>query len=133
MKYPITRLFLAISGAVAVLIGATILFMPHAFFATNQIALENDPNLMSEIRAPGGLLIASGIVMICGAGIRSLLRAALLTGAVVFGMYGISRLVSLVLDGVPSPNLVSAMGIELAIGLIAASLIVRFGLVQPKE
>ena len=133
MRRPLARSFVAVSGAIAVLIGVSILFAPNAFFAMNHIALADDPNLMSEIRAPGGLLMASGVVMICGAIMRSLLRAALLTSAVVFGMYGVSRVVSVVFDGAPSSSLVGALGIELLFGLIAASLIVKLGLAQPKK
>ena len=128
MRYPLTRLFLGLSGALGAVIGLAILIVPHAFFATNDIVLGTDPNLMSEIRAPGGVLIAAGIIMMSGAALSSLIQLGLLTGAVVFSMYGISRLISLVLDGVPSAALVSALVIELIIGAIAALLIAKFGL-----
>ena len=127
MKYPLTRIFLALSGTIAALIGVSVLFIPHTFFATNHIMLGTDPNLMSEIRAPGGLLLATGVIMICGAIMQSVLRAALLTSAVVFSMYGVSRLVSLALDGMPSSSLMGALIIELVVGGIAAFLITRFG------
>ena len=108
--------------------------VPHdAFFASNAVNLGTDPNLLSEVRAPGGLLLDSGIVMICGAIMKSLLRAALLTGVVVFSMYGVSRLVSILLDGMPSSSLIGALMIELIVGGIAAFLITRFGLTQSKQ
>ena len=130
MNKPFTRAFLGVAGAIAMLIGGAVLLVPHAFFATNHITLGTDPNLMSEIRAPGGLLLATGLIMIAGAAMQSLLRAGLLTAAVVFSMYGVSRLVSAVLDGMPSGSLVSALGIELAVGMIAIILIMRFGLLE---
>ena len=130
MNYPVTRLFLALSGAIAVLIGFMILFAPRAFFAVNGIDLGADPNLMSEIRAPGGVLLAAGVVIICGAIIGSLFRAALLTVAVVFGMYAVSRLISIALDGLPSSSFISALGIELVVGVIAAALIAKHRLTQ---
>ena len=133
MKYPVTRVFLALSGTIAALIGLSVLFMPHAFFATNHITLGSDPNLMSEIRAPGGLLLASGVIMLCGAVMRSLIRAALLTGAVVFSMYGVSRLVSLAFDGMPSSSIFGALVIELVVGGIAAVLITKFGGARSKS
>ena len=130
MNYPVTRLFLVLSGAIAVLIGFMILFAPRAFFAVNGIDLGVDPNLMSEIRAPGGVLLAAGVVIICGAIIGSLFHAALLTVAVVFGMYAVSRLISIALDGLPSSSFISALGIELVVGVIAAALIVKHRLTQ---
>ncbi len=133
MKYPFTRIFLALSGAIATFVGFSVLFVPHAFFATNHITIGTDPNMMSEIRAPGGLLLASGVVMICGAVMQSLLRAALLTGAVVFSMYGVSRVVSLALDGIPSSSIMGALVIELVVGGIAAALIAKFGVARSKS
>ena len=127
MKHVFTRIFLSLCGAIAILIGFAVLFFPHAFFATNHIVLGADPNVLSEIRAPGGLLLASGIVMICGAVLKSFIRAALLTSAVVFSMYGVSRAVSIALDGMPSSSIFGAMIIELTVGCIAAVLIARFG------
>ncbi len=127
MRYPISRLFLALSGAIAVAIGASILLIPHIFFETNHITLGSDPNLMSEIRAPSGLLLATGVVMICGAVRETLLRKALLITAIVFSLYGFSRLVSLALDGVPSSSLIGAMIIELVVGAIAVLLITTSG------
>lgn len=125
MSRLITPVFLAISGAIACLIGASILIIPHAFFATNEITLTSNPNLMSEIRAPGGLLFAAGLIMVSGAALRSMARAGLLTAAIVYLMYGLSRLVSLVVDGVPSSSLVGALVIELLIGLTASALVAR--------
>ena len=133
MKYPFTRVFLALSGAIAAIIGVSVLFMPHAFFATNHITLGTDPNMMSEIRAPGGLLLASGVIMICGVVMTSFIRAALLTGAVVFSMYGVSRIVSVIFDGFPSSSIMGALVVELVVGGIAAVLITKFGAARSKS
>ena len=133
MRYPLTRAFLALSGVIAMLIGAAILFVPHAFFATNAIELGPDPNLLSEIRAPGGPLLVAGIVMICGAVRKSLLRVALFTTAIVFSMYAVSRFVSIMLDGIPSSSLIGALIIEIVIGAIAAILITRFREARPQS
>lgn len=125
MSFPVTRVFLAFSGAISGAIGAMVLFAPHAFFATNHITLGTDPNLLSEIRAPGGVLVTAGLIMICGALRTQLRQVALITGAGVFGTYGLSRLISLLLDGIPSSSLLSALGIELVVAMIALYLIDR--------
>ena len=126
MRHRVTRTFLGLSGALAAAIGASVLFFPHSFFATNHILLGSDPNLLSEIRAPGGLLLAAGAIMIAGAMLKSLLRSALFAAAIVFSMYGVSRLVSIALDGVPSSSIIGALVIELVIGMIASLLTARF-------
>lgn len=125
MKRPITRSFLALSGAMALVIGGAILIAPHAFYASNQIVLGSDPNLLSEVRAPGGLLLAAGLMIVAGAVSIRLMRTALLIAALVFSLYGLSRLLSLMVDGVPNGALVGALVAELCIGGVAAALFVR--------
>ncbi|MEM9572000.1 MAG: DUF4345 domain-containing protein [Pseudomonadota bacterium] len=116
---PATRLFLALSGAMLALVGASILFVPHAFYASNQIELGVQPNLMSEIRAPGGLFLASGLVIVAGAFRSRLQQFALAICAISFGMTGLSRLVSLFFDGLPTASILIALGIELVVAAIA--------------
>ena len=119
MNQPVTQLFLTLSGALSLAIGFSVLVIPHAFFASNHIVLGSDPNLMSEIRAPGGLLLAAGLIMLWGVFSKRNRNIALQTAIVVFGMYGISRLLSLILDGTPSTGLIIALAIELALCSVA--------------
>lgn len=119
MNQPVTQLFLTLSGALSLAIGLSVLVIPHAFFASNHIALGSDPNLMSEIRAPGGLLLAAGLIMLWGVISKRNRQIALQTAIVVFGMYGISRLLSLILDGIPSTALIIALAIELILCSVA--------------
>ena len=125
MRRFITPIFLAVAGSIAMLIGAAILFVPHAFFASNQIVLEADPNLMSEIRAPGGLLLVAGLFVLVSGFVRRLTLAGLLVAAVGFGAYGGARLLSIAFDGLPSATLLFAMLLELVVALAAWALATR--------
>ena len=111
--------FLVIAGALLLIIGGFLLLEPHAFFAENGVTLGDDPNLMSEIRAPAGLLIVSGTLMVLGAFVQSLASVGLGLAAMVYGSYGASRLVSIGLDGLPSQGILWATGLELVIGGLA--------------
>ena len=111
------RLLLFVSGLVAAIIGGAILVEPHAFHATNGITLGIDPSLLSEVRAPGGLLLALGAMILTGAVRASFAVPATATSAVLFLSYGFARLVSLALDGVPANGLLVAMAIELGLGI----------------
>ena len=112
------KVALATGGLIAVAIGAAILVIPTAFFASYGISLQPDPSLMSEIRAPGGALLAMGAVL-CAALFRPALKiVALGLGALLYLSYGLARAVSALLDGWPDEGLVIAMGLELAIGAI---------------
>ena len=123
-----TKLHLAlllISGLIAIGIGASILWTPVQFHAANGIQLGDDASLLSEIRAPGGALLALGFLMLVGTFSRSFLTASTSIAAVVFLAYGASRLFSIALDGAPGSGLIGAMVIELVIGSACTALLLR--------
>ncbi len=112
--------FLTFAALLLLAIGGTILLAPHTFYGSDGIMLGNDPSLLSEIRAPGGLLAASALIILTGVFRHNLRSIALMLTVLVYGSFGLSRLVSLSLDGVPSSSLLIATVIELvaaAIGL----------------
>lgn len=109
----IARTILAGSGAVLAFIGGNLMFAPNSFVQKSGISVGQDPSLMSELTAPSGLLIIAGAFMIRSAMKQHFARPALLLGAVMYGSYGIGRLVSMALHGVPSEPLVAAAIIEL--------------------
>ena len=113
------RLLLFVSGLVAVAIGAALVVDPFAFHATNQIALGTDPSLISEVRAPGGLLLVLGLMILHGARRASFAVPATALTAALYLSYGVARLVSLAVDGLPATGLVVATGIELLLGVAA--------------
>ncbi|MCR9244677.1 MAG: DUF4345 domain-containing protein [bacterium] len=108
---------LALSGLLATTIGGALLFTPQAFHGANGIELAADPNLLSEVRAPGGLLLLAGLVMLAGLAQRQLARPATAIGAGVFLAYGTARLIAIGIDGVPGTGLLLATAIELALGI----------------
>ena len=118
MKSRPTTIFLFISGLMLLGIGLGILFVPHGFHASNGIVLSNDPNLLSEIRAPGGLLIGSGVLILLGA-FRSTGRSlAILLTILVYGTFALARLIGMIIDGMPSEGIVVATAIELAVAAL---------------
>lgn len=126
MKRFVTPALLLVAGALLVVIGGFLLVDPHEFFGQNGVVLGDDPNLMSEIRAPAGLLIASGLLIAWSARIERLGLVGLALTALVYGSYGVSRLVSIGLDGLPSEGIVAATLVELVVGGFAmVSLVIR--------
>jgi hypothetical protein len=113
-----TRVLLIVSGLILICVGAGILLWPHGFYESNGTLLGNEPRLLSEVRAAGGLLFGCGVVVFLSA-FRSLLgRQALALSALVFLAYGLARLASMVMDGMPSSSLVVSTGIELLVGAL---------------
>ncbi len=122
MRQVITRTALAGAGAIGGLIGSALMFMPKAFLEMSHVFVEQDPSLMSEITAPSGVLLICAAFLIVGAIKLRFARLALVIGAVVYGSYGIARLMSMVLHGLPSESLVAAMVVEIAIAVLLAAL-----------
>lgn len=123
MKRSLTVIFLFLAGLILLVIGGSILFTPQVFYAGDGILLGRDPSLLSEIRAPGGLLTGSALVILTGLFLPQLRSLALMLAVLVYGSFGLSRLVGLALDGAPSQNLVIATGVELTVatmGLLLA-------------
>ncbi|WP_033438040.1 DUF4345 domain-containing protein [Saccharothrix sp. NRRL B-16314] len=119
------KALLSASGLVLAVIGAVSLFAPVAFHAVNGIDAAGDPSLLSELRAAGGALLAIGSVVLLGAFVPRLTPTAAALGALLHLSYGLSRLLGMAVDGMPSAGLVTAAAVELLLGLGCAGVLVR--------
>lgn len=120
------KVLLIISGVIGIWIGSALLFTPAAFEASAGIQLGTDVNLLSEIRAPSGLLLIGGMVILLGAFISKLKYTALLLSTLIFLSYALSRVVGVLFDGFPSNPLLIALVAELLIGLLSLVAFIRF-------
>jgi hypothetical protein len=75
--------------------------------------------LLSELRAPGGLLLLCGLVIVVCASWPSAVQKGLLLSIAVYGGYGSVRLLAMLLDGIPPVEIQLATAIE--VGLCALS------------
>jgi hypothetical protein len=114
------RATLFVAGLVAVAIGAAILLAPVAFHWANGIELTENASLLSELRAPGGALVAAGALIILGAFVARLAFTAAAVGALLYLGYGLARVLSIVVDGAPAGGLIVGMAVELALGVACA-------------
>jgi len=122
----VLKTILILSGILASVIGATILFAPVAFYATNNIELGGNINLLNEIRAPGAALLASGILIISGAFVDKLAFTSVVVSTLLYLSYGLSRVMSIAIDGMPVEGLVQATISEIIIGLASIFALVRY-------
>ena len=116
------KLTLGIAGLAALGIGLAIVTVPASFYATYGITLGSDPNLLNELRAPGANLAVLGMIILAGAFRQDMQHLSAFLGATAFLAYAFGRIVSIVLDGIPSSGLVQATLIELVIGGLCAAL-----------
>jgi hypothetical protein len=118
----VMRAVLFVTGLVAAGIGGSILLVPEAFYASYGIDLSGRISLLNELRASGGSLLASGLLILSGAFVARLTWLSALVGCLTYISYGLSRGLSVFLDGAPDGGLMVSAWIELAIG--AACLVV---------
>lgn len=124
-KLYVSRGILAVSGLIAVAIAAMILFTPDAFYAGYGIEVSSNPTLANEIKAPSGMLLVAGLFMFAGVIQRAWVTPALATASVVYLSYGVARLLSIALDGIPHSGMIGAAIIEIVIGSICVAALLR--------
>jgi hypothetical protein len=107
-------------------IGAAILFAPVAFYATYGIELDGNFSMLNEIRAPGGAMLASGILIITGASVDKLAFTAVVVSTLLYLSYGLSRVMSIAVDGMPAKGLVQAAALEIITGLACVFVLVKY-------
>ena len=117
---------LIISGLIASVIGSAILFTPVAFYATYGVELAGNFSLLNEIRAPGGALLVSGILIMSGAFVDKLTFTAVVVSTLLYLSYGLSRVMSIAVDGIPAEELVQAAVLEIVIGLACVYALIKY-------
>ncbi len=114
-----TKLLLTMAGLAACTIGLALLLWPVTFERSAGIYLDpNNVNLLSELRAPGGLIFTVGTLILSGLLFSKMRWFALQLTTLFYLSYGVSRLIAILLDGLPSNSLLAAMAIELLFGSI---------------
>lgn len=122
MNRLVTRSALATAGALLGGIGGALILVPQDFLAMSHVVIDSDPGLMSELAAPGGILLIASALMLAGAVRIRFAELALAIGAIVYGSYGAGRLISMALHGLPPDSLIAAMVIELGIAATLSAL-----------
>ena len=112
-------------GAVMLAIGLSITFSPAGFYASSDISLGSSASLISELRAPAGMLIVAGIFILASLRITSLRPQAWLVATLIYLSYGVARLIGFTIDGTPHVNILSAAAIEIFLGVISLAMLVR--------
>lgn len=116
---------LTVAGLVLAAVGGALLFAPEAMHGSNGVELGGNASLLSDVRAPGGALLVLGAIVVAGAFVPRLTLPAAMIATAVYLAYGLSRLMSMALDGMPAPGLVLATGLEIALGATTAVLFRR--------
>jgi hypothetical protein len=106
------KLVLMVTGVLTGIVGAAILLVPDAFYASYEITLPDSASLRSELKGTGSLLFLAGGLMLAGGIQRPLQTTALIVASGTYTALVIGRLISLVIDGVPSTAILAAWALE---------------------
>ena len=109
------NLALGLAGLTVTGIGLAILAAPRAFYASYGIPLGDDPNLLSELRAPAAGLACFGALMLAGIWRRTMAPLSKSVALTVFLAFPAGRLLGIAVDGPPSGAILAALALELAI------------------
>src|SRR5690606_16809826 len=125
-KSKFVRSFLFVAGIIGIGIGGSMLFIPVAFEASAGIDLAEDINLQSELRAPGGMILALGIIITAGVFFSKITYFSMQMSCLFYLSYGVARMVGIIIDGLPNDSFLIAMAIELILGGISLLLLYRY-------
>ncbi|MCP4320221.1 MAG: DUF4345 domain-containing protein [Hyphomicrobiales bacterium] len=122
----ILKAILLVSGVIATGIGATILFVPVTFYASYGIDLGGNVSLLNELKAPALAMLAGGILIMSGAFLARLTHISIVVAAFLYLSFGLSRLLSMAMDGMPAEGLVQAAALEIVVGLACVFALVKY-------
>ena len=122
----ILKTILFFSGLLLMGVGTAILLTPVAFSARNGIVLDGNISLLNDIRGNAGVLLSTGVLILLGAFIHKLSFTSIIVSFVVFLSFGLSRVLSIILDGMPADGLIKATVVEIIFGLVGLFAFLKF-------
>lgn len=105
---------LSLSSLMLLFVGTMRLINPIKTYLNNSgIKLENDVNLLNEMRGVSSLMLLGGIVILLGTFIPKLTIASFIVAILIFLGFAIGRLLSVALDGKPNKMIIQGLIFEL--------------------
>jgi len=107
---------LSLSGLLLLFVGAMRLSNPIKTYLKNSgIKLENDVNLLNEMRGVSSVMLFGGIIILLGTIIPKLTIASFVVATLILLGFAIGRLLSIGLDGKPNKLIVQGLISELVL------------------
>ena len=108
---------LSLSGLLLFFVGTMRLINPIKTYLKNSgIKLENDVNLLNEMRGVSSLMLLAGVIILLGTFIPELTLISHSFAILLFLGFAIGRILSFVLDGKPNKSIVQGLIFELILG-----------------
>jgi len=108
---------LSLSGLLLLLVGIMRLSNPIKTYLKNSgIKLENDANLLNEMRGISSVQLFGGIIILLGIFIPQLTFTSFVVASFIFLGFAIGRIISIGIDGKPNKQLIQGLVFEIVFG-----------------
>ncbi len=110
---------LSLSGLLLLFVGAMRLSNPiNTYLKNSGIQLENDVNLLNEMRGVSGVMLMGGVLILLGTFITQFTFTSFVVASLLFLGFAIGRLLSMRVDGQPNKQLIQGLIFELIFGVL---------------
>jgi len=108
---------LSLSGLLLLLVGIMRLSNPIKTYLKNSgIKLENDANLLNEMRGVSSVQLFGGIIILLGLFIPQLTFTSFVIAIILFLGFAIGRVISIGIEGKPNKQLIQGLIFEIVFG-----------------
>lgn len=122
----VLKVLLFIAGLMLIGVGSATLFAPEAFAARIPIDYGGDIGMLNDVRGSGGVLLGSGVLIMLGVFRASFRMFSTLTLSIIFLGFGLGRLASIGIDGLPPETQIKATVVEIIIGVLGVFALIKF-------
>ncbi|WP_075342384.1 DUF4345 domain-containing protein [Tenacibaculum agarivorans] len=116
------KIYLFVSGLLLSIIGTLTAFNPVKIKANEGIEIAGNASALNDVRSFGILLIATAILAFSGALKTFFTKTASIAIPLLFIALGVGRIISIILDGMPSDGMAKATVLEIILGTIGIAL-----------
>ncbi len=110
---------LSLSGLLLFVVGTLRLFNPIKNYLKNSgIKLDNDVDLLNELRGTSALMLFGGITILLGIILPKLIITSFAVAVLIFIGFAIGRVLGIVFDGKPNKQIIQGLVSELVLGAL---------------
>jgi hypothetical protein len=126
----VVSVYLFLAGLIFIIVGGANFIVPIEFGTRNGAVLGDNMSMLSEMRGFGALLFVSGWIILLGAFFKNLTYTSAFIAPLMYLFFGVGRVLSIVVDGMPADTLVKATVVEIVVGIVGAFIFFKYRIKQ---
>lgn len=113
----INIVILSLSALLLLIVGTMRLLSPiNTYLNSSGIKLENDADLLNEMRGVSAVMLCGGIIILLGIFIPALTFTSFVVASLIFLGFLLGRVISMVVDGKPNKQIIQGIFFEVILG-----------------